>query len=378
MNIVILNTNSFGGNYEYSRCLAKAYLVNKDVESCLVLIPENAAQEEDHLFKKVLISDHSPIKNKLFKKLYFLFRSVLNPIRTYQYLKKVPSSLVIFNDFEQISSFIWVPLFRKLKNKHHFTVILHDPDRDEYVPIKALSIYTMKRVMSIMNSALYHEVLPDREYYNRDIPKIKIPHGIYFHESFDKECLARLQSQKGDNFLIGILGNIREEKNYELVIDALTQVKKVKLLIAGNASSSKVSIEKYKQQINRLELEDRVIWLQKFMSDDEFQAAIKSCDVVLLYYKSTFTSQSGVLNLIAPHKKWIIVSDVPSALRETVKTFGLGSIVPLSLAALVSELNMMGKEERAGYEKAWMNYMNYASWDNHVQIVLDALKQKRI
>jgi len=372
MNIIILNTNSFGGNYEYSRCLAAAYAANAAVQKCTVLIPSNAAQEENDIFKKILISDIPDTQLKLYKKLYFLFRSIVNPFRVLAFLKKQPASVVVFNDYEQITSFIWVPFFRKLKNKHTFIVILHDPDRDNYLPFKSWSIYTMKKVMSIMDQALYHEVLPEKKYYNQDIPKVNVPHGLYEHAAFDQKLLDQLIGQKANRKMMGAIGNIREEKNYSLLIDCLPDLPDVVLLIAGSPSSSSVSIASYKRQIEKLNVQGQVIWIEKRLTDEELQSIIQACDLILLYYKYSFTSQSGLLNLIAPYKKKLIVSNGKSALTEVVDTFHLGAIIPIDKNAFVDSVNtIIFKDTTDEQLIAWDRYLEYASWNNHVRIVIE-------
>jgi glycosyltransferase involved in cell wall biosynthesis len=381
MNIVILNTNSFGGNYEYSRCLAEAYSASEFVLDCKVLIPANALQTENECFKKVLISDDSGYSNKILRKFYFLFRSIVNPFKTYQFLKRAPASVVVVNDFEQISSILWVPFFRLLKYKHTFIVILHDPNRDAYLPIKLFSEMSMNRVMSIMDLALYHEILPDKIYYKNDIPKMSVPHGLYTFEAFDQELFDRLIHQKGNYKMMGAIGNIRDEKNYSLLIDSLPYLPNVVLLIAGSTSSSAVSIASYKKQIEELNVRDQVIWVEKRLTDAEIQAAIRACDLMLLYYKYSFTSQSGLLNLIAPHKKKLIVSDGVSGLTKIVNRFNLGEVVSIEKNAFVDAVNKtILAEDSMQQQSSWDRYLDYASWNNHVRVVIEhihALEHKK-
>lgn len=383
MNIVILNTNSFGGNYEYSRCLAEAYLANERVSDCKVLIPVNATQHENTCYKKVLISDDSGYKNKILRQFYFLFRSIVNPFKTYRFLKEAPASVVIVNDYEQISSILWAPFFKLLKNKHTFIVILHDPDRDAYLPIKLFSEISMKKVMSIMDLALYHELLPDKIYYRDDIPKLSIPHGLYTYPDYDQELLDQLIQQKATCKMMGAIGNIREEKNYTLLIESLAHLPNVILLIAGSPSNSSVSIASYKKQIELLNVQDRVIWIEKRLTDEELQATILACDLMLLYYKPSFTSQSGLLNIIAPHKKKLIVSNGSSALTQIVQEFNIGEVVPLDKDSFVSAVNKtISTDMSSELQLSWAHYLDYASWTNHVRIVTDYVagnqKNKRL
>lgn len=375
MNIVILNTNSFGGNYEYSRCLGAAYSAHSSVKKCTVVIPVNATQEENEIFKKRLISDLPTFNFKLFKKIYFLVRSLINPFRVLTFLKSQPSSIVIFNDYEQITSFIWVPFFKSLKKKHIFLVILHDPDRDAYLPVRRLSQVSMVKVMSLMDAALYHELLPDKIYYKNEIPKINIPHGVYIYSAFDQQLLNRLIQQKGEKKIMGVIGNIRDEKNYLLLIQSLPELPHMILLIAGNPSNSSVSTSFYKEEIERLQVQDRVIWIEKRLTDEEMQSIIHACDLTLLYYKHSFTSQSGLLNLIAPHKKKLIVSDGPSALTKIVQHYKLGDVVALDKASFICAVNNIIFSDMSFKQNiSWDRYLDYASWDNHVRIVIEEVQ----
>lgn len=371
MRIVILNTNSFGGNYEYSRCIANEYVKHADVTSCVVLIPENADNREDAVFKKVLISDILKTNFVLLRKAYFIYRSIVNPFNVYRYLKNQPASTVLFNDYEQITSILWVPLFKRLKRKHTFAVILHDPDRDNYFPFKWLSAYTMRAVMRIMDIAFYHGYLPDKKYYEFNIPKVEIPHGLYVHETFDIDLYNLLVKRKGEFYLMGIIGNIRDEKNYTLLIESLLDLPNAILVIAGSPSNSDVPIRVYKKQIEQLGLEQQVIWIEKRLTDDEIQSVILACDLILLYYKHSFTSQSGILNLIAPHKKKLIVSDGTSALTQTVDMFKIGDVVPISKESFVhSVLNIFDVTNKDAHIVMWDSYLKYASWKLNVDTVL--------
>jgi glycosyltransferase involved in cell wall biosynthesis len=316
--------------------------------------------------------------NSVIRKLHFLYRSIINPLRLYRCLKREKASLVIMNDFDQLSSFFWVPLFKKLKRTHHFAIILHDPDRDKYLPVESLSAATMKKVMEVMDMAFYHEYLPDKPYYANCKVKAVVPHGIYPVHEKDKVFYDELLQEKQDRIMMGIIGNIRDEKNYTEVIDAMPSLDNIKLLVAGKPASTAVPIEAYRKQITALGVDDDIIWHQQFLSDEAFASAIEACDIILLYYKSSFQSQSGVLNVIAPYKKKLVVSDTNSALKQTVANFELGSIVPLNdRDKFVSAINESMQANDASLNEHWDRYIEYSSWDNHVAIVLKTFQSFR-
>lgn len=375
MKIVLVNVNSFGGNYSYSLALAKAYSNDIRVESCTLVVPENALKED--ISNKVSwellgCNDQPSIENKWFRKIHYIYRAIVGPIKIWWYLLNLPKSIVIFNDYEQFSAPFWVPLYLILKTKHSFGIILHDPDRDAYMKWRPLSVWTMKCVMSLPQVAFYHEYLPNKSYYHKSIPFISIPHGIYHNESFDVNLYNQLFNWKGDQILWCIPGNIRDEKNYLMIIQALKNHPESKLLIAGKPSSSKVDVELYKTESKKVGVENQILWVEKFLTEAELQSVVKVSDLILLYYKESFVSQSGILNLIAPHKKKVLTSKINSALSHTVAKNDIGLCVGLDASELEYALRVLEKEDSTLRHKNWDNYMKEHSWDSHVKLVLDS------
>lgn len=212
MNIYIYNPNSSGGNYEYALQLKKIYEKNSSFD-CKLILPQNVkCKKKDQYF---LLPDVSTSRYSFYNKWHFIKRTVLNPIKFYKYLNTAKSGIVLFNDFDQLSVPFWVRLFIKLKNKFKFGVFLHDPDRTNYPPHLVYASYTMSKLLSMMDFVYYHDILPDLSYYNnfRGL-KIPVPHGLYYLPNPDIELKKRLIEWKGKKILLGILGNIREEKNY--------------------------------------------------------------------------------------------------------------------------------------------------------------------
>ena len=374
MRIIIYNPNSLGGNYKYAHELHTAYNSKKEIEDCILILPANADCEAKSNIKKILLPDVSKSNVKLIKKLYFLYRSLVNPLIFFFFLRKQSRAAVIFNDYDQLTSLFWTPFFRLLKKRHLFATVLHDPDRDAYLSSKWLSQATMKAVTGIMNIAFYHEYLPQKPYYPATLKVVKVPHGIYPPHQADMSFFEYLIKQKGENKLIGVLGNIRDEKNYVSIFEALPELDNIKMLVAGNVANSSVPVLEYKKKIEELHIAEKVIWIQKFLTEEEMVSAIKACDLIALYYKSSFQSQSGILNILAPFKKKIIISDVPSALREVVSRFAIGSIVGSEKPDLLKGIQHTLANNACEMENAWNEYIQYASWDNHVNIALTAIE----
>lgn len=374
MKIVIYNPNSFGGNFEYALQIHKAYNAYAKVD-CELVLPGNAKIQADKNIVYLLVHDAPSYQSKWLRRLYFIYRSFINPLRLFLYLRTQKANAVIFNDFDQLSAPFWSILFRYFLRSTTKLVILHDPDRDAYFPIKWLSSFSMKAVMKAMDVGLYHELLPDKSYYHGKLLLQKVPHGQYSLTTAPDQALAvKVKSFCGDSRVLSILGNIREEKNYELVIRALPSLQNVCLLIAGKAANSSVNIEEYKKLASRLGVHDRILWINRYLTESELRVLIAQSDVVSLYYKASFASQSGLLNVVASFRKKIVVADVPNALSSVVRHFSLAPLVkPDDQHAFTAAVTDLLMQEDVTYLKGWEAYLDYASWNNHVAVVLDIL-----
>jgi glycosyltransferase involved in cell wall biosynthesis len=375
MQIVIYNINSFGGNYEYAKALFHTIEKSGKFDKSSLLIPViSPLADRPNLFK-ILVSDKPGMSNRVLRQLHFVYRSFMNPLRFYKFLKKQQPAIVVFNDFDQLTSLVWSFFFRKLKKRHLFGVILHDPDRDHYFPQKRISAYTMKKVMSVMDVAFHHGYIPEKTYYNEVLRKVEVPHGIYTPAPVDANFQSFLQQQKGKHNLIGILGNIRDEKNYELIIESLKDLPNTKLLIAGAPANSSINTQLYRDKIKQHGLEERVIWVEKFLTDNELTAAITVCNVISLYYKETFTSQSGILNLIAPFKKRVIVANIESSLKQVVSRYQIGVLVePGNKRAFVDTANDLLAKEQQLFDEKWIKYLNDHSWENNIKTIIQSFE----
>lgn len=373
-HIIIYESSSFGGCYEYALQLQKHYKKHVDVLSCQLLLPKNAKVSGDEI--KLILLDDAKKELKILSRFSFIYRHLVNPLLLVFYLRNQPASFVLLNDFEQLSAWIWVPLMRFWASQHTFGVFLHDPDRDDYPPSEKISAASMRKMLSIMDLALYHEVLPDRTYYQNSATKfISVPHGLYDLPERDLTLHKELASQipNGSDIML-LLGAIRPEKNYHLAIEALAQIDKLLLIIAGQPANSHVDVEALKKLSRELKVFNRIIWIDRFLSYAEMVSCIEVSTIVWLNYSASFKSQSAIFNTVAAAKKRVIVADGESAMAVLVRKFDLGVLVqPDSLADSIVGL----KQLLSGQEKIWQDYLDYASWDKQVDMVVHWLNDRK-
>ena len=380
IQLIIYNSSSFGGLYDYALALLPYYSKHPKVAAATLLFPRNATSEGKEIVK-LLPPDLTTAKGNLGKKAYFLYRNVAAPLFLLRFLISAPASLVIFNDFEQLTAFLWVPLFRLfVGRKHRFAIILHDPDRDAYPPSLAFTTFSMKLIMSLMDLGLYHEYLPEKPYYQGGKTKyIRIPHGILPAAPPDAIMQIVLSAFKGEDensVTASIIGNIRAEKNYDLAIRALPNIPGLRLVFAGRPANTGVNPDEYRRLAEELGVSERILWIERFLSEGEMSAIIKQTDILLLYYARSFTSQSGVLNLVAPFMKKILVSEGQSSLATIVRRFGIGILAEpdnqQALEAALRETIALPDGERKAH---WEKYLRFASWENNVDEVLNGLNE---
>jgi glycosyltransferase involved in cell wall biosynthesis len=365
MKVILYESSSKGGCYEYAHYLQRAFL-QKETE-VILLVPENSGANPLSIHSAVrlpiLLNDASPA-NKWIAKLAFLYRQFVNPMRFLIYLSRQPASIVIWNDFEQLTAPVWTLLLRCIAAKHTHTIVLHDPDRDNYPPSKWYSEWCMNSIMRVMQTGYYHGYLPQKKYYsNTGTRYVPIVHGVFDKHSVDADMYNTLMQDKGTDQFITILGNIREEKNYRLIIESLKHLSGVKLLIAGAPANSSVNIEELKALADQCGVAHKISWHIKFLTDQQLAACIEASDILLLYYQKQFTSQSGILNLIAPYQKKFVYSDMESGLGNVCRQYGIGiPCPPDSPQQFVQSIESILTSNVHTHTSEWTNYLKNADW----------------
>jgi hypothetical protein len=368
MKVVIYESSSKGGCYEYAQYLFR-FFIKKNVDVVLVLPAKSQLSSilnESMPIHKILFNDTFAATNKYISKFIFLLKQFYNPIRFIFYLWRKPASIVIWNDFEQLSAPIWVLFLKVFASHHTHAIVLHDPDRDNYPPFKWYSEYTMKLIMGVMDNAYYHDYLPHKKYYQNGLTTYSsIIHGVFDKHVADPVLLNQLNAIKGDDIVLAILGNIREEKNYKCIIESLMYLPQTKLLIAGAPANSSVDVELLKQFAKEKGVYHKIIWYIRFLTDQELVACIEVSNTILLYYQPQFTSQSGILNLIAPYRKNFVYSDMESGLKKVCKKYSIGTpCKPNSIPDLVDCIVKINNTSDFELASNWDNYLKTADWSS--------------
>lgn len=136
------------------------------------------------------------------------------------------------------------------------------------------------------------------------------PVAVIPHASFNYYFKDTSASRAELRYRIGFFGRIEPYKGLDLLVDAFeqSQTKGLKLLIAGSGAIESSLLERINSN-NGIEL------INRYIDDDEFQPLLDSVDFVVLPYKRA--SQSGVIPMCFAYGKTVIATNV-GALAEQV------------------------------------------------------------
>lgn len=187
----------------------------------------------------------------------------------------------------------------------------------------------LRAIYSTVDHLIVHshhnaKVLMEEGRIDRDMISV-VPHGLDpVPQNMILQADARRQLNLPLNSLIALaFGSIRYNKGLDLVLQALNLLCDWHLVVAGRAKDASPWIE----MATQLRVESRVFWRIGFIPDDLIGLYFAAADVVVLPYKPSFESQSGVLFQAYRHHIPVVVTDVGS-LGETVREDGTGIVVP--------------------------------------------------
>jgi len=181
-------------------------------------------------------------------------------------------------------------------------------------------------------------VLEDLTTFRVNIPVIFSPHPLYdnYGPVISKaDAMGRLKLPADCSYLL-FFGFIRAYKGLDLLLEAFADKKlrnrKLKLIVAGEFYEDEAP---YKQQIEKLGIQDDVILYDRFINEDEVGAFFCAADLVVQPYKSA--TQSGVTQIAYHFDKPMLVTDV-GGLSEIVPDGRCGYVVKTDPKAITDAI----------------------------------------
>lgn len=221
--------------------------------------------------------------------------------------------------------------------------VLQDPNLGYYTSLMEI-INNSDRLVVMSNKAI--EILQE-VYYVPPEKVVMIPHGIPDRPFVDPDPLKEARGTKG-RFVLLTFGLLSPGKGLEMVLEALPEVTKahpeVLYVILGKTHPEVVKLrgETYRESLQKMvreySLENNVLFIDEFLSDEELFDYICSSDVYITPYLSPEQITSGTLAYAVGLGKAIV--STPYWYARELLADGRGSLVPFSNPkALANTLN---------------------------------------
>lgn len=377
--LLLFSPFSYGGLFEYS--LQEAEALSRFGEVSL-LIPTNGycPQTMDGASYEIIPSlpDDRPTPN--WPSPIRILRSVHRIMKTYRVLEDTirqnSCSRVLFTAFAEYLAPLWAHQFKRLRASGvHFGAVIHDPIRDFQLGPAWWHRKSITQAYAFLDLAFIHEAAHLDTGEAEPPPKtIVVPHGPYPlpPPTRDSTSLRAELEIPAEATLFLSFGHIRDGKNIDLFIDAMSEFQSVFLIVAGKEQSTAQKQASYYQDLaNKKGVSPRCRFIVRYVCGEEAADLIGASDVILLTYSSDFHSASGVLNLVAPFKKQILASAGEGPLKSAVHQYNLGTWVepdsPESLKQGIEQaINKTSSPAR------WDQYLEDHSWEAHARTVWEA------
>jgi glycosyltransferase involved in cell wall biosynthesis len=194
-------------------------------------------------------------------------------------------------------------------------------------------------------------------------PKTSYPHPIYDHygEQMSKEEACQTLNLNPENQYMLFFGLVRAYKGLDLLLDAFGKVKdqlsNLQLIVAGEFYEDE---DKYRAQIERNQLTDRVIIKNEFIADDDLRKYFGAADLIVQPYKTA--TQSGVTQVAFHFEKPMLVTNV-GGLGEIVHDHKMGYAVEPNADAIADALiDYYTHSRQADYTEYLIKQKDNYSW----------------
>tara|TARA_B100001287_G_scaffold105103_1_gene88353 strand:- start:1248 stop:2378 length:1131 start_codon:yes stop_codon:yes gene_type:complete len=337
----------------------------------------------NYLYPKFFFPGKSQTSSKKdkFKNTHYTISSI-NPIswiKTSNKIKKMNPDVVIFsfwNPFIGLSLGSIAKLLARNMNKKKIISICHNikPHEPSWFDKKLVKFYTNTFDKFIFMSSFVENEL--NEFKNKFKSVVRfLPFDIQYKTSYDKIKIAKEMGFSSKDRIILFTGLIRPYKGVDnLLLGTKTFLKKNKnhkLIIAGEAYED---TEKYKSIIRKNGIEDKVIWIDKFLTHSEIEKLMIISDVLILPYKSA--SQSGIVSKAWEYNLPIIANNV-GGFSECIINGKSGYIVENnSITTLEEKVNTyFNSNDKNEMTKFILSNKHKFSWEYYISGIWELINE---
>lgn len=366
----------FGGLADYAREQARA-LAATGARVFFITPPSvaKAHQNAEYELVPILAEVPSPTasRHRWIRRMRSMGWILGNMQRLAEWIRREKVEYVLLGSYMEYFAPIWAPQFQRLaRNGVVFGSVIHDPVRQTRIGPHWWHRRSIGAAYSFLAEAFVHDPIAlDTVYPVAGLQTTVIPHGPYaFAPAVLPRETIRQQLQIPENgVLLLAFGHLRDAKNLDLVLRAMTAHSNVYLLVAGKELSATQRPGTYYHDLaDQLNVADRCRWRIGFVPESEIGNCFEASDLVLLTYNGRFRSASGVLNVAVQYQKPCLASGGDGNLKTSVAKYSLGLwIEPDNVAALSRGL---ADWHQLSARPDWVGYQRENSWQRNATLML--------
>jgi len=308
------------------------------------------------------------------RRLRFAVNLFVNPLRAIRRAKVTGAQIIHFSTIPHVTFAFWSRALRR--SGIRLVATAHDVRRSQGLIWHAYEVEQLKKLYRACDALFVHS-----EYQKHDlidfaaVPTEKIhvvPHGPYYHgpPQGNKLSLRKRYGIPPDKQVALFFGDIRPDKNLDLFLRAMVPYKdRLFLVVAGRAKQG-TSISRLQSLAEELGLHDgvNIKWMTYYIPYEEVPNLFALADWLALPYSSSFTSQSGVLNIAVAHKLPVLASALPT-FCEVLSQCSIGVTVspddPTDLHRGIGELQ---SPEILGALREFDEALSLFSWERNITV----------
>jgi D-inositol-3-phosphate glycosyltransferase len=332
------------------------------------------------------------------------YPSLLFPGKTQLSTDVAPKNLKIFSEINSVNPANWVATGLKYKRAKYDIVIFR-----YWMSFMAPAFGTIARliksnghtkILAITDNVIPHErkffdaaftnyflpvcdgFLTMSESVKQDLvdlklkqPMVYVPHPMYdtFGTAISKaEAKQKLGFDANTNYLL-FFGFIRKYKGLGLLLDAFADERikdlNLKLIVAGEFYEDKTP---YLQQIEKLNLQNKVLVCDDFIPNNQVSTYFCASDVVIQPYLNA--TQSGVTQIAYYYNKPMIVTNV-GGLAELVPNNKVGFVCEVDKDQIVQAIfNYYTHQKEQAFAQAMEHEKQRFTWPNLCNQLLNLVK----
>ena len=366
---------SFGGSADYSLCQIRA-LARLGLDINLVA-PKSFRN-------KLLDVDFRPYTELIDRRP----RKLAKPLRAAVFMKEMvevhhvlarhrndaQSEYVLMGDFGEYMAPLWAPALRSRKKRRglRFGCILHDPVRDLVRGPKWWHDLSLSKAFSLFDDVYLHGPAPAQLIDSfPGVNFIEIPHGVFSDDVSvpSPEDARRALELPADAPVFLQFGHVRDNKNLDLIIEALARNEDAHLVVAGEVTSGTQRGEVfYADLVERLGLQSRIHFRFGFVRAEDIPLLFAAADGVCLLYAKSFKSMSGVLAHAITYRTPVMASGGDGPLATIVQRYGLGVWLDNVGASAIADA-MASVARRSFPDPDWRRCSEECSWKRNAELV---------